>query len=59
MDHRERRHQQHEKEREKRLAHEREIEREEEKQVRRIHPGWFVGVGIVLVGVVILTWMLI
>jgi hypothetical protein len=59
MDHQQRRHEHHEKEREKRLAHEREIEREEEKQVRRIHPGWFVGVGIALVGLVVLTWILI
>jgi hypothetical protein len=55
MDHRERRHQQHEKEREKRLVQERETEREEEKQVRRVHPGWFVGVGIALIGLVVLT----
>ena len=58
MDHQERRHQHHEKEREKRLAHEREIEREEERQVRRIHPAWFVGLGIVLIGLVLLTWTL-
>jgi hypothetical protein len=59
MDHQERRHQKHEKEREERLALERESEREEAKQVRRIHPGWFVGLGIVLIGLVVLTWILI
>jgi len=59
MDHQERHHQHPEKEREKRLAQEREIERDEEKHVRRIHPGWFVALGIVLVGLVVLTWILI
>jgi type VI protein secretion system component VasF len=59
MDHQERHHQHHEKEREKRLVQEREIQREEENRVRRIHPGWFVALGIVLVGLVVLTWILI
>ena len=59
MVHREQHHQRHEKEREKRLVQEREIERKEENQVRRIHPGWFVGLGIVLIGLVVFTWILI
>jgi hypothetical protein len=42
----------------KTACEEREIEREEERQARRIHPGWFVGVGIVLIGLVVLTWIL-
>ena len=59
MDHHERHHQHHQKEREKRLAQEKEVEREEERQPRRIHPAWFVGLGIVLISLVVLTWMLI
>jgi hypothetical protein len=59
MDHREQHHEHHQKERQERLAHEKEIEREEERQPRRIHPAWFLGLGIVLIGLVVLTWIFI
>jgi type VI protein secretion system component VasF len=59
MDHRKQRQQQHHKEREKRLAHEKEIEREKDQQPRRIHPAWFVGLGIGLIGLVVLIWILV
>jgi hypothetical protein len=59
MDHRERHHQHHEKEREERIEHEKERERREERLPRKIHPAWFLVLGTVLVGLVILTWVLI
>ena len=58
MDHREQRHQHHEKEREKRIEREKEFERKEERLPRRIHPAWFVAVGVVLIVLVVLTWTL-
>jgi type VI protein secretion system component VasF len=58
MDHHEQHHQHHQHEREERIKHEKERERVSEKQVRRIHPTWFVVLGTVLVLLVILTWFL-
>jgi hypothetical protein len=47
MDHKERHHQHHQKER----VHEKKQEREHERELERkgIHPGWFFGVGFVLI----------
>lgn len=56
MDHHEQHHQHHQKEREKHLEHEKELEREEEQQVRTIHPAWFVVLGVVLIGLIVLFW---
>ena len=58
MDHREERHQHHEKERHERKEHEKEAERAAEKLPRQIHPAWFVGVGVVLIVLVVITWTL-
>jgi len=56
LDHHEKHHQHHEKEREERIAHEREHERTEEKLPRRIHPAWFLALGVVLIALVITIW---
>ncbi len=58
MDHHAQHHQHHEKERQEKIKHEKEWERKEEEQVRRIHPAWFVILGVVLIGLVILTWIM-
>jgi fatty acid desaturase len=57
MDHHAQHHQHHEKEREEKIKHEKEREHFEEKQVRTMHPAWFVVLGVVLIGMVIATWM--
>src|SRR5262249_49243247 len=59
MDHHEQPHQHHEKEREKRIAHEKERERREERLPSQIPPAWFVAVGVVLIGLVVLLWTLV
>lgn len=57
MDHKEQHHQHHEKEREhekkKAAEHERELER------KGIHPGWFVGLGAVLILIAILIYTIV
>jgi type VI protein secretion system component VasF len=58
VDHHEKHHQQHEKERHERIEHEKESEHRAEKLPRRIHPAWFVFVGTALVLVVVLSWIL-
>ena len=58
MDHHERHHQRHEKERERRVEQEKQAERRGERLPRRVHPAWFVVLGTVLVGLVVLTWLL-
>jgi hypothetical protein len=57
MDHKEQHHQHHQKERDQRIKREEERERQSEKLLRKIHPAWFVAVGVVLVGLVIFTWV--
>ena len=56
MDHHEQHHQHHEKER----HHEKELrkqhEHEAERRPRSIHPGWFLGVGVLLVLLAVLVW---
>jgi hypothetical protein len=58
MDHHEQHHQHHEKEREERIRHEKEREHREEQLPRQIHPVWFLVLGSVLIGLVLLTWTL-
>lgn len=58
MDHHQQHHQHHEKERERRIEQAKEREHREEKLPRQIHPAWFVVVGVVLIGAIILTWTL-
>lgn len=54
MDHHEQHHQRHEKERQERIAHEKEAERRDEKQPWKVHPAWLLVVGAVLVVVAML-----
>jgi hypothetical protein len=54
MDHQEQHHQHHRKEREEEKKHEAQRERDLER--KGIHPGWFFGIGAVLVLVAILIW---
>jgi hypothetical protein len=56
MDHHEQHHQHHQKEREERIKREEERERQDEALPRRIHPAWFVVAGLVLIGLIIMTW---
>jgi hypothetical protein len=56
MDHHEQHHQHHKKEREQRIEHAKERERQAEKLPQQLHPVWFVGLGIVLIGIIVLTW---
>lgn len=58
MDHHAQHHQHHQKEREEKVKHEKEWEHKEEALPRTIHPAWFLVVGIVLIGLVILTWIM-
>jgi hypothetical protein len=58
MDHHAQHHQHHQKERQEKIKQEKAWEHNEEKQVRRIHPAWFVVLGVVLIGLVILTWIM-
>jgi hypothetical protein len=57
MDHHEKHHEHHRKEREEEKHHEHLREREAERKPRVIHPYWFVVLGIVLIAGVILTWI--
>jgi hypothetical protein len=58
MDHKEKHHQEHRKEREHEKQHEKQEERREDKQVRVIHPIWFVVLGSVLLLIVVAVWTL-
>ena len=53
MDHHAQHHEHHQKEREEKVKHEKEWEHREEALPRKIHPAWFMVVGIVLIGLVI------
>jgi len=59
MDHHEQHHQHHEKERQGHIKREEERERQSEALPRRIHPAWFVAAGVLLVGLIIVTWTLV
>lgn len=56
MDHQEQHHLKHQKEREHKKALEKQHDREESKQLRVIHPAWFLALGIVLIGMVVYVW---
>jgi hypothetical protein len=58
MDHHEQHHQHHVKEREEKVRQEKEREHRQEDQVRKMHPAWFVVLGVFLIGLVILTWIM-
>jgi hypothetical protein len=58
MDHQAQHHEHHQKEREAKIKHEKEWERREENEIRKMHPAWFVVLGIFLIGLVILTWIM-
>lgn len=56
MDHHERHHEHKEHEREHRIEEEKARERAEDKQLRVIHPLWFLVLGIILTLGVVLAW---
>jgi cell division septal protein FtsQ len=56
MDHQEQHHQHHRKEREHEKKEQKEHEREQEKQLRVIHPAWFVALGVVFIGLIVFVW---
>lgn len=58
MDHHEQHHQRHEKEREEHKKHQREHEDRTERTGGSMHPAWFIAIGAVLIGLVILVWSL-
>jgi type II secretory pathway component PulF len=58
MDHKEQHHEHHQKEREAEKKQEHQLERREDRQVRTIHPLWFVVIGSVLILAVVATWIL-
>jgi type VI protein secretion system component VasF len=57
MDQHAQHHQHHEKEREEKIKHEKERERNEDNQIRKMHPAWFVGLGVVLIFAVVFFWI--
>jgi hypothetical protein len=59
MSHKQEHDQRHEKHRQEKIQHEKQREAEWEKKPRRIHPGWFMGVGIVLIVMVVVVWTMI
>ncbi len=56
MDHHQQHHQHHEKEREHEKELRKEHEKEEERQLRVIHPAWFLVLGIILIAGVVYVW---
>lgn len=56
MDHQEQHHQHHQKEREHEKALKKEHEHQQEKQLRKIHPAWFLALGILVIFLVVLVW---
>jgi hypothetical protein len=58
MDHHQQHHQHHQKEREEHIRREEERESKLDALPRRIHPAWFVAAGVLLIGLIILTWTL-
>ncbi len=58
MDHKEQHHQKHEKEREEKKKEQKAHDLEEMKRATGIHPGWFLAIGIVLIGLIVLVWTL-
>jgi type VI protein secretion system component VasF len=56
MDHQEKHHEHHKKQREHEDKLKKEHEHLQEKQLRRIHPLWFVALGTILIVAVVLFW---
>jgi len=56
MDHQHEHHQHHQKEREHEKKMEKLRDEQEMKQLRVIHPAWFVALGVIGIGLVILVW---
>jgi len=56
MDHQEQKHEHHKKEREEKLRHQKEWEREHKKLPTRISPLWFVILGMAFIALVIIFW---
>jgi len=56
MDHHEKHHLHHDKEREHKKEERKQHEHEEEKQLRSIHPAWFLAIGVVLIAAVVVLW---
>jgi hypothetical protein len=56
MDHKEKHHEHHKKQREHEDRLKKERERQEESLPRRVHPAWFVVLGSALIVVIILVW---
>ncbi len=59
MDHKQQHHEHHRKEREEKKRHEEEHEREEMRQPRSIHPGWFIGIAVIFIGAAVVIWMIV
>jgi len=57
MDHDQQRALHHKKEREQEKRKEKEAEEKYEKSERPIHPAWFVGLGVVLISLIVLSWI--
>jgi hypothetical protein len=57
MDHHQQHEMHHKKERELEKKHEKEHDRIEEQQVRKIHPAWFVAIGVVFIMLIVLVWI--
>ena len=58
MDHKDQHHQQHEKKREEHKKEQKDFEAKHEKDVRTIHPAWFVVIGVVLIALVLFVWII-
>ena len=59
MDHKEEHHLHHRKDREHKKEEQKHYESEQETKIRTIHPGWFVGTGVVLILAVIVIWIIV
>jgi hypothetical protein len=59
MDHQEQHHLHHQKEREHEKKEHKLHEQQADRQVRKIHPAWFVGVGSALIVLIILVWIIV
>ena len=59
MNHQQQHEERNKKHRQEKIEEQKRREEEWEKQPRRIHPGWFVALGIALIIMVVLTWTLV
>jgi hypothetical protein len=58
MDHQEKHHEQHRKEREHEKHVRKEHEHQEERSTRSIHPAWFIAIGSILIIAIVVFWTL-